>query len=312
MGSGRFCSECGAPLPGSMGVPQDDGSTAQSVMSTTHEPEGERKQLTVLFADVQGSMELQEQLDLEVWADIVDRFVGILAEGVRRYGGTVDKFTGDGIMALFGAPEAQEDHARRACHAGWHMQRAIRAYAEELRRSDGVDLQVRIGLNSGEAVVGRGTGEFRVDNLGHTVGLAQRMEALAVPGSTYLTEHTARLVQGWFRLRDLGPMTVKGARDKLGVFVLEGPAPPRAGRARFTSRLLGRTSEMTILEDALGRANEGHAQVVGIVGDPGVGKSRLCDEFVRTVVARDITVRRAAGVSHGGGGTAAAHSGHAA
>src|ERR1700758_4872000 len=125
-------------------------------------------------------MTLQEELDVEAWTRIVDRFVRILADGVRRFGGTVDKFTGDGIMALFGAPEAQEDHARRACHAAWHMSRAIRTYAEELRHSDGVDLQVRLGVNSGEAVVGRGGGDLRLDPLGYTIGLAQRMEALAV------------------------------------------------------------------------------------------------------------------------------------
>ncbi len=249
-------------------------------------------------------MELQEDLDVETWAKLVDRFVNILANGVRRFGGTVDKFTGDGIMALFGAPLAQEDHARRACHAACHMARAIRTYAEGLRRSEGVDLHVRIGLNSGEVVVGRVGEDLRIDPtaLGHTVGLAQRMEALAVPGSAYITEHTARLVEGWFRLRDLGPMTVKGAREPLGVFVLEGPAPPRSasrGR-RATSRLVGRASEMARLEEALNRAAEGHAQVVGIVGEPGVGKSRLCDEFAASAIARGITVRRTAGVSHGG------------
>ena len=245
-------------------------------------------------------MELQEELDIEAWAGIVDRFVKILADGVRRYGGTVDKFTGDGIMALFGAPEAQEDHARRACHAAWHMSRAIRTYAEELHQSDGVDLHVRIGLNSGEAVVGRGSSDLRLDPLGHTVGLAQRMEALAVAGSTYVTQHTARLVEGWFRLRDLGPMTVKGAREPLGVFVLEGPSPPRsASRTGSVSRLVGRSGEMAILEDALTRAAEGRAQVVGVVGEPGVGKSRLCEEFVRSALARGISVRRTSGVSHG-------------
>ena len=137
---------------------------------------------------------------------------------------------------------------------------------------------------------------------GHTVGLAQRMEAMAVPGCAYLTEHTARLAEGWFRLRDLGPKTVKGAREPLRVFVLEGPAPPRSASAtrRGTSRLVGRASEMARLEEALTRAAEGHAQVVGVVGEPGVGKSRLCDEFALSAIARGISVRRTAGVSHGG------------
>ena len=295
----RFCRYCGASL--ATGVSRTGSPGPDAPPPAAREPEGERKQLTVLFADVQGSMELQEELDVEAWAQIVDRFVKILADAVRRFGGTVDKFTGDGIMALFGAPVALEDHARRACHAAWQMAADIKAYAGDLRRSDGVDLNVRIGLNSGEAVVGHVGQDLRIDPtaLGHTVGLAQRMEALALPGAVYLTQHTARLVDGWFRIRDLGPVTVKGAREPLGVFVLEGLAPPRAKGGRATRRLVGRASEMARLEEALARASEGHAQVVGVVGEPGVGKSRLCEEFVRSVVARGLSVGRAAGVSHG-------------
>jgi adenylate cyclase len=269
------------------------------------EVEGERKQLTVVFADVQGSMDLQENLDPEVWAGIMGRFVQILAGGIRRFGGTVDKFTGDGIMALFGAPVAQEDHARRACHAAWHLTKAVAAYAEDLRCSQGVDFHVRLGLNSGEVVVGRVGEDVRLDPtaLGHTVGLAQRMEALAEPGRVYLTEHTARLVKGWFRLIELGPMTVKGARKPLQVFVLDGPRPsPTAGggdRALGRSPLVGRQRELAALEDALAAATEGRAQIVGVVGEAGVGKSRLCEEFARSITARGITVRRTTGVSHG-------------
>jgi class 3 adenylate cyclase len=297
----RFCGECGTPLTAFRVVAP--ALAGPGLLPEPGKPEGERKQLTVLFADVQGSMQLQEDLDVEAWARIVDRFVNILADGVRRFGGTVDKFTGDGIMALFGAPLALEDHPRRACHAAWHMARDIRAYADELRRSDGVDLDVRIGLNSGEVVVVRVGDDVQLDPtaLGHAVGLAQRMEALAVPGSAYLTVHTARLVEGWFRLRDLGPMTVKGAREPLGVFVLEGPEPPRSDMraGRPMSRFVGRASELARLEEALARAAESRAQVIGVVGEPGVGKSRLCEEFARSVAARGITVRRAGGVAHG-------------
>jgi class 3 adenylate cyclase/tetratricopeptide (TPR) repeat protein len=296
----RFCAQCGEPVSAPLTVSPPALSVGQPV---SWESEGERKQLTVLFADVQGSMALQEQLELEDWAGIVDHFDGILAQAARRFGGTVE-FTGDGIMALFGAREAQEDHARRACHAAWQMNREIRAYAEELRRAKGLDLQVRVGLNSGEVVVARVGADLHLDPkaFGHTVGLGERMEALAVPGLAYLTESTARLVEGWFQLRDLGPMMVKGVQAPVGVYVLEGPLPPRPWRARragSTARLIGRGAEMAILEDALARAAGGDAQVVGVVGEPGVGKSRLCDEFVRSVLARGITVRRAAGVSHG-------------
>src|SRR5947209_7791560 len=144
----RFCGECGSSLaPGMLSLA--GGLTPQPA---SVEPEAERKQLTVLFVDVQGSMDLQENLDPEDWARVMGRLVQILAEGVRRFGGTVDKFTGDGIMALFGAPMAQEDHARRACHAAWHLTGAVAAYAEQLR-SQNVDLHVRLGLTSRELAV---------------------------------------------------------------------------------------------------------------------------------------------------------------
>jgi class 3 adenylate cyclase/tetratricopeptide (TPR) repeat protein len=296
-----FCGDCGARLNEASTVTAEVASAA----GVGTEVEGERKQLTVLFADVQGSMDLQENLDPEVWAGIMGRFVQILAEGIRLCGGTVDKFTGDGIMALFGAPVAQEDHARRACHAAWHLTKAVAAYTQDLRRSHGVDFHVRLGLNSGEVVVGRVGTDVRLDPtaLGHTVGLAQRMEALAEPGRVYLTEYTARLVKRWFRLTDLGPMTVKGAREPLQVFVLDDsrPSPIVVGgdRALGRSPLVGRQRELATLGDALAAATEGRAQIVGVVGEAGVGKSRLCEEFTRSTTARGISVRHTTGVSHG-------------
>ena len=262
---------------------------------------GEKKHITVLFADVAGSMDLQERLDAEVWAQIMSRFVGILAEGVRKFGGTVDKFTGDGIMALFGAPVAQEDHARRACHAAWHLTKAIGEYSEELRREQGVELHVRLGLNSGEVVVGRVGDDVTLDPtaLGHTVGLAQRMEAMAEPGNAYLTQHTARLVDGWFQLEELGAKAVKGSSGPLAVYVLRSPRSSPLRRTIGGSPLVGRAREVGVLKDALDMAMGGVAQVVGVVGEAGVGKSRLCDEFARCAIERGATVRRAAGVSHG-------------
>jgi adenylate cyclase len=293
----RFCGDCGAPLTAAEPA---GGSNSAAVPVA-----GERKHITVLFADVAGSMDLQERLDSEVWAEIMGRFVSILADGVRRFGGTVDKFTGDGIMALFGAPTAQEDHARRACHAAWHLLREIGGYSEELRRTHGVALHVRLGLNSGEVVVGRVGADVTLDPtaLGHTVGLAQRMEAMAEPGTAKLSESTARLVEGWFRVDDLGAQSVKGSRDAVRVYALQEPAvsPPilRGSRILGTAPLVGRQGELALLEDALSLADAGSAQVVGVVGEAGVGKSRLCDDFVRRVMARGFTVRRAAGVSHG-------------
>jgi class 3 adenylate cyclase/tetratricopeptide (TPR) repeat protein len=310
----KFCAECGRALA-SLGCPSCGatneagekfcGDCGTSLTATTASPPvvaagGERKHITVLFADVAGSMDLQEQLDAEVWAQIMGRFVAILVEGIRKFGGTIDKFTGDGIMALFGAPVAHEDHARRACHAAWHLTKAIGEYSDELRSEQGVELHVRLGLNSGEVVVGRVGDDVTLDPtaLGHTVGLAQRMEAMAEPGTAYLTHHTARLVEGWFGLDDLGDKTVRGATAPLRVYALGGPMISPVRRMRST-RLVGRERELAVLDDALSMAIDGSGQVVGVVGEAGVGKSRLCDEFVRSVASRGYTIRRTAGVSHG-------------
>ncbi len=272
----KFCGDCGVRLTPTQAPAQERVAAVPS--------SGERKHITVLFADVAGSMDLQEQLDSEVWAQIMGRFVSILAEGVGRFGGTVDKFTGDGIMALFGAPVAQEDHARRACHAALHLTKTIGVYSDELRREQGVELGVRLGLNSGEVVVGRVGENVTLDPtaLGHTVGLAQRMESLAEPGQVYLTEATARLARGWFSLEPLGSFSIKGAREPQGVYALGAPAVS-PGRPRVGgSPLVGRRGEMTMLEDALAMAMDGQAQVVGVVGEAGVGKSRLCEEFAQS------------------------------
>jgi class 3 adenylate cyclase/tetratricopeptide (TPR) repeat protein len=291
-----FCGECGAALAPARWTP---GPTLTGAV------QGERKQLSVLFADIQGSMDLQEDLDPEMWAQIMVPFAQILADGVRKFGGTVDKFTGDGIMALFGAPVAQEDHARRACHAAWYLTKAIAAYADELRGSQQVDLHVRLGVNSGEVIVGPLGEDLPLDAtaLGYTVGLAQRMEAMAEPGTAYLTEYTARLVGDWFHLENLGLIAVKGAREPLTVYVLRGPvlSPPamRSVGVLGVTPLVGRDREVAAAEDALAAAIEGEAQVVGIVGEAGVGKSRLCDELARSATAHGLVVRRTTGVSHG-------------
>src|SRR5262249_13317882 len=154
--------------------------------------EGERKQVTVLFADVKGSMDLSEQVDPEEWHKIMDRFFAILSKGVHRFEGTINQYTGDGIMALFGAPIAHEDHAQRACYAALHLQQELRRYADELRLKRDLNFFVRMGLNSGEVVVGKIGDDLRMDYTaqGHTVGLAARMEQIAEPGKAFLTGHT--------------------------------------------------------------------------------------------------------------------------
>jgi class 3 adenylate cyclase/tetratricopeptide (TPR) repeat protein len=278
---------------------------AEKILNSRAALQGERKQVTVLFADVKGSMDLAERLDPEDWHRIMDRFFQLLAEGVHRFEGTVNQFTGDGIMALFGAPLAHEDHAQRACWAALHLRDELRRYGDELRIGRGLNFSVRLGLNSGEVIVGRIGDDLRMDYTaqGHTVGLAQRMEQLAEAGHAYLTEHTAKLVTGYFRLRDLGPLAVKGAAEPLRVFDLEAPGPLAtrldASRARGFTRFVGRAAETTRLESALEQAIAGEAQVVGVVGEAGVGKSRLCLELVQRCRARGVPVHEAHCLSHG-------------
>src|SRR6266566_3833769 len=228
----KFCEECGTRLGSAAAstepprAPRDytPGHLAEKILGSRAALEGERKQVTVLFADVKGSMDLAEQLDPEEWHRLLDRFFQLLAEGVHRFEGTVNQYTGDGVMALFGAPIAHEDHARRACYAALHLRDEVRGYADELRTARGVGFAVRMGLNSGEVVVGKIGDDLRMDYTaqGHAVGLAQRMEQLADPGRVYLTEHTGALVAGYFRLRDLGAFDVRGVRERVGVYELEG------------------------------------------------------------------------------------------
>jgi class 3 adenylate cyclase len=298
----RFCNACGEALTEAAIDSPDHLATEFWVGRRALD--GERKQVTVLFADVMSSMELAERCDPEVWRRIMDRFVAILSEGVHRFEGTVDKFTGDGVMALFGAPIAHEDHARLACHAALHLRRELADYAAELRRAEALSFSVRMGLNSGEVVVGA-IGEDRgmeYTALGHTVGLAQRMEQIAEPGKVYLSANTASLVEGYFVLGALGDFQVKGARRPLRVYELTGPGPARGAldvaRNRGLTRFVGRSAEAGMLDGAAQQAFAGQGQVIGIVGEPGVGKSRLCHEFAARQRASGVAVHHVAGQAH--------------
>src|SRR5438067_8889596 len=304
----RFCDACGHPVGGVAPPerrPHAPAHLAEKILASRGRLEGERKHVTVLFADVKGSMELAERVDPEAWHRILDRFFAILADGVHRFEGTVNQFTGDGIMALFGAPIAHEDHARRACAAALHLSAELGRYARELRLAEGLSFSVRMGLNSGEVVVGAIGDDLHMDYtaLGATVGLAQRMEQLAEPGKVYLTEHTARLVEAFFPLDELGPFRVKGLRDPVRVYELEGPGVLRTrldrSRARGLSRFVGREEETAVLETALGRVLEGQGCAVGVVAEAGVGKSRLCWEFIERARARGLVVHQAHCVPHG-------------
>jgi class 3 adenylate cyclase/tetratricopeptide (TPR) repeat protein len=267
----------------------------ETVIGTTRD-DAERKQVTVLFADVSGSMDLAEGQDPEEWRKIMQRFFSILADAVTKFEGTVDKFTGDGIMAVFGAPVAHEDHAQRACYAALQMLDDVAGYAAELRRGLGLNFSTRIGINSGEVVAGAiGSGDGgEYTAIGHTVGLAQRMEALAEPGKAYLTEHAGELAAGFLELKDLGEFEIKGASQPVRVFELGGVGSARSrldlSRARGFSRFVGRAREMEVLEEALAAAERGEGAAIGIVAEPGIGKSRLCHEFAQRCRERGIEV----------------------
>jgi adenylate cyclase len=264
----------------------------------------ERKQVTVLFADVKGSMDLSGSLDVEQWWTIMQRFFSLLGAGVHRFGGKVDRFTGDGAMAVFGAPSALEDHARRACHAALWLQERLAHYANEVHRERGLSFAVRIGLNSGEVVVGRIGDESSTQYtvVGHPAGLAQRMESLAEPGGVCLTESTAKLVRGFFILHELGSMDVKGVNEPLRVFALGEDQEPRTAFemsvARGLSRFVGRDEELATLDSALRRALAGDGQVLAVVADAGLGKTRLCHEFVERCHVEGIGVSEAHARAH--------------
>jgi class 3 adenylate cyclase/tetratricopeptide (TPR) repeat protein len=315
--SAKFCNQCGASLAAAAasdpeaGIPERSPRDytpehlAERILRSKSAIEGEHKQVTVLFADVKGSMVLAEELGAEEWHRILDRFFQLLADGVHRFEGTVNQYTGDGIMALFGAPIAHEDHAQRACYAALQIRQEVGRYANELKRERGLTFSTRLGLHSGEVVVGKIGDDLRMDYTarGQTVGLAQRMEALASPDTCYLTGETAALTSGYFELESLGDFQVKGVTEPVPVHRLVGAGAAVSrfdiSRARGLTRFVGRDSDMAILEGALEQAQSGHGQVVGIVAEAGTGKSRLSFEFAERCRARGIKVNQGTGLAHG-------------
>lgn len=304
----RYCNQCGARL-GVAAAPERKSYTprhlAERILSQRASLRGERKRVTVLFCDLKGSTRLAQQAGAEAWHGILDRFFGILSAAVHRYEGTVNQYTGDGIMALFGAPLALEDHAQRACLAALEMQRELRRYADELRLSSGLNLSLRIGLNSGEVIVGAIGDDLRMDYTaqGLTVNLAARLEQICEPGQVYLSRDSARLVEGYFALRDLGRMRVAGLDEPVEVYALEGPGrlQSRLDRslARGSSPFIGREAELAQLGAALEKVRAGQGQIVSVVGEAGIGKSRLCYEFARLCGEAGFELHRASGLPYG-------------
>ena len=278
--SAKFCSECGT------------GVSAASKLA-------EYKQVTVLFADVVHSMDIATSVGTERLREIMTDLVERCAAVVRRYGGTVDKFTGDGIMAVFGAPVALEDHALRACLAALSIHREVTLLAADVERRDGVDLRLRIGINSGQVIAGEiGSGALGYTAIGGQVGMAQRMESVAPPGGVMLSDSTARLVEGVAVLADTELVRIKGAdqpvRARRLLRVSEGQRP--LGRAE--SNLVGRRWETAAVESLLERAIDGHGAVVTLAGTPGIGKSRLVRVIAAMAAARGVDVFTAYCESH--------------
>jgi class 3 adenylate cyclase/tetratricopeptide (TPR) repeat protein len=259
---------------------------AEKILTSKAALEGERKQVTVLFADLKGSMELLADRDPEEARKILDPVLELMMEAVHRYEGTVNQVMGDGIMALFGAPVAHEDHAVRACYTALRMQEAVKRYAEEARRAHGVAVRIRVGLNSGEVVVRAIGSDLHMDYtaVGQTTHLAARMEQIADPGAIVITPKTLALAEGYVEVKSLGAVPVRGLAEPVEVYEIMGSGPSKtrlqAATRRGLTPFVGRDAELEQLRRAQQLAGAGHGQMVAVVGDPGLGKSRLFWEFI--------------------------------
>jgi len=317
-----FCGKCATPL-----TPSTQPPTVVSSQFSAHNPpppvsytpahlaeriravslaDGERKTITALFADLKGSTALIEGLDPEEARAIIDPALQLMMDAVHRYDGFVAQALGDGIFALFGAPLAHEDHPQRALYAALRMQEEMRRYADPLRERGYPPLLMRVGVNTGEVVLR----SIRKDDLhadyvpvGHSTNLAARMEQLAAPGSILVTEYTHRLTNGYFAFKALGKTQIKGVEVLLNVYEVLGAGPLRTrlqiSAQRGLTRFVGRAREMEHLQQALAQAKAGHGQIIGVMGEPGLGKSRLFYEFVGAYGREPLLVLQAYSVSHG-------------
>ena len=319
----KFCDQCGYALsavaPSDQSVPLREaiinrfharlpGYTpthlTEKILASKSAMEGERKQVTVLFADIAGFTTVSEQLDPEEVHLLMDGCFARLTAAVHRYEGTVNQYTGDGIMALFGAPIAHEDHAQRALLAALAIQEAMQAYSEHLQRDKNIEFRLRIGVNTGLVVVGRIGDNLRMDYTaqGDTTNLAARLQALAEPGTVLVSEPTYRLTQGFFTFRPLGSRQIKG-RASATVFEVTGRQP---GRTRIDvaaehglTTFVGRRRELELLEALLAKTKGGLGQIVGVVGEAGVGKSRLLLEFRHLMQQEDVAYLEGRCLSYG-------------
>ena len=312
-GGARFCLQCGESVTAGTAAlrrsPAPESYTpkhlAEKILTSKAALEGERKQVTVLFADLRGSMQLLADRDPEEARKLLDPVLERMMEAVHRFEGTVNQVMGDGIMALFGAPLAHEDHAVRACYAALRMQESVKKYAEEVRRSHAAVVKIRVGLNSGEVVVRAIGSDLHMDYtaVGQTTHLAARMEQLADPGAIVITPDTLSLAEGYVEVKSLGPVPVKGLAGAVEVYEVTGAGAARtrlqAAARRGLTRFVGRDPELEQLRRAVDQARQGRGQVAAIVGDPGVGKSRLTFELTHSHRVEGWLVLETGASSHG-------------
>ena len=312
LSTAKFCPQCGRLLAAVAGndrvvspkvyTPQH---LADKILTARAALDGERKQVTVLFADIKGSMELFADRDPEVAQKLFDPVLERMIEAVHRYEGTVNRVMGDGIMALFGAPIAHEDHAVRACYAGLRMQETVRRYTDEVQRSHGVAVSIRVGLNSGEIVVCAIGNDLHIDYtvVGQTANLAARLEQMAQPGSVLTTSGTLQLAEGYVAVKPLGSASVKGLTDPVQIYEVIGTGTARTrlevAAERGLTRFVGRDIELEQLRRAQQLADQGSGQIVAIVGEAGVGKSRLVREFLHSQHTADWLVLESKSASYG-------------
>jgi class 3 adenylate cyclase/tetratricopeptide (TPR) repeat protein len=295
----KFCSACGAAVVARLAMSFPEISTpkhlAEKILRSKAALEGERKHVTVLFADMKGSLELLADRDPEDARSILDPVLHRMMDAVHRYEGTVNQVMGDGIMALFGAPVAHEDHAARACQAAILMQEEVKRYAAELQRREGVPIQIRVGLNCGRVFVRSISSDLRMDYtaVGETTHLASRMEQMAMPGSILVTEDVRRLAGGSIRTRPVGRVEIRGLRRSVDVHEVLGAATVArrldAAIHRGLSPVVGRGAEFELMRRALARTRDRRGEVVLLVGEAGIGKSRLLHEFKQTLAGERVT-----------------------
>ncbi len=296
-----FCDECGCNLQEPEKITDIDYSEPKSytpkfltekILTSRSSLEGERKIVTVLFADVANYTALSERLDPEEVHQIMDGCFKILMDEIHTYEGTINQFTGDGVMALFGAPMSHEDHAQRACHAALAIRKAIATYSQKIKNDYSVEFIMRMGLNSGLVIVGSIGNDLRMDYtaVGDTTNLAARMEGMAKPGTVLISKNTYKIVRDYFEFNSIGKVQVKGKEAHQEAYELIKPSKIEtrihAASVKGLTKFVGRKSSITILQGCFDKTQTGSGQVVGIVGDAGVGKSRLLLEL-RNIIPED-------------------------